>query len=216
MASDENLVDEATRLTALGARYEAQFIEKIRDSSIEQGASTSKWLSASLLAINGAGALAAFNAFERLDTTLAAALFLSGTVAALASGWFNQTFAFDQLENMNRVHAFWIGTAETGVLDVDKQNSLQPIVAEMSKHGKRGPRAGWLSLLAFVAASGSLPFSHARRDHANDRRCEAIQRDMLSAHPKRSDDTAIFEALSCKPQGAGSVYAPRSGPSSSG
>jgi hypothetical protein len=92
-------VDEVTRLTALGARYEAQFIEKLRDSSIEQGSSTSKWLSASLLAINGGGALAAFNAFERLETTLPAALFLVGTVAALASGWFNQTFDFNPNSN---------------------------------------------------------------------------------------------------------------------
>ncbi|MEG8022562.1 hypothetical protein [Sphingomonas aerolata] len=87
MKSDELV--EADRLTAVGARYEAEFIAKMRDSSIEQGTSTSKWLSASLLAINAAGALAAFNAFERLETTSSAALFLSGAVAALASGWFN-------------------------------------------------------------------------------------------------------------------------------
>lgn len=214
MKSDELV--EADRLTAVGARYEAEFIAKIRDSSIEQGSSTSKWLSASLLAINGAGALAAFNAFERLETTSSAALFLSGTVAALASGWFNQTFAFDQLANMNRIHGFWIRTAETGLLDLDEQIAMRPVLEEMTARGKRGPRAGWASLVAFLAASALLPFSPTRRDENSNRRCEAIQKDMLSARPKRADDTAIFQALGCKAQGSGSVYAPNSGPSSSG
>lgn len=43
---------------------------------------------------------------------------------------------------------------------------------------------------------------------ANDRRCLAIQRDMLSARPRRSDSPDLFQALGCRPQGEGSVYAP--------
>ncbi|MBI0530369.1 hypothetical protein [Sphingomonas sp. TX0522] len=44
---------------------------------------------------------------------------------------------------------------------------------------------------------------------ANDRRCLAIQRDMLSSMPMRSDDPDLFQALGCRPQGGGSVYAQR-------
>lgn len=43
---------------------------------------------------------------------------------------------------------------------------------------------------------------------ANDRRCQAIQIDMLSARPKRADGPDLFQALGCRPQGQGSVYAP--------
>lgn len=42
---------------------------------------------------------------------------------------------------------------------------------------------------------------------ANDRRCVAIQRDMLSARPRRHDGPDLFQALGCRPQGGGSVYA---------
>lgn len=42
---------------------------------------------------------------------------------------------------------------------------------------------------------------------ANDRRCLAIQRDMLSAQPRRHDGPDLFQALGCRPQGEGSVYA---------
>ncbi|MEG3089476.1 hypothetical protein [Sphingomonas sp. PB4P5] len=41
---------------------------------------------------------------------------------------------------------------------------------------------------------------------ANDRRCIAIQRDMLSAKPLRDDGPDLFQALGCRPQGEGSVY----------
>lgn len=43
---------------------------------------------------------------------------------------------------------------------------------------------------------------------ANVRRCEAVQADMLKAHPQRSDGPDLFQALGCRPQGFGSVHAP--------
>lgn len=43
--------------------------------------------------------------------------------------------------------------------------------------------------------------------NANDRRCMAIQLDMLSARPRRADGPDLFQALGCRPQGEGSVYA---------
>lgn len=116
---------------------------------------------------------------------------------------------------MNRIPGFWIRTAETGLLDIDEQTAMQPELEEMTARGKRGPRAGWASLVAFLAASALLPLSFTRRDENSNRRCEAIQKDMLSVHPQRTDDTAIFQALGCKAQGSGSVYASNSGPSSS-
>lgn len=42
---------------------------------------------------------------------------------------------------------------------------------------------------------------------ANDKRCLAIQRDMLSAQPRRDDGPDLFQALGCRPQGEGSIYA---------
>ncbi len=47
-----------------------------------------------------------------------------------------------------------------------------------------------------------------RAARSNARRCLAIQRDMLSARPRRSDGADLFQALGCRPQGVGSVYAP--------
>jgi hypothetical protein len=42
---------------------------------------------------------------------------------------------------------------------------------------------------------------------ANDHRCLVIQNDMLSARPRRPDGPDLFQALGCRPQGEGGVYA---------
>jgi hypothetical protein len=56
----------------------------------------------------------------------------------------------------------------------------------------------------FLTISG--PYQHTQS--ANERRCEALQKDMLSARPRRADAPALFQALACHPRGDGSVYAP--------
>jgi hypothetical protein len=43
---------------------------------------------------------------------------------------------------------------------------------------------------------------------SNAARCYAIQVDMLSAHPRRSDSPDLFQALGCQPSGNGGVSAP--------
>lgn len=61
---------------------------------------------------------------------------------------------------------------------------------------------------AFIAFTAfSLPA--VQDEAANDRRCIAIQADMLSSMPLRSDGPDLFQALGCKPKGEGSVYAER-------
>lgn len=55
----------------------------------------------------------------------------------------------------------------------------------------------WVSV-ANLLVLGVIAFRSAR---ANDQRCMMLQRDMLSAHPRRADGPAVFGALGCRPQG---------------
>ncbi len=74
---------------------------------------------------------------------------------------------------------------------------------------------GWLWAIASICgAAGVVGFgvqfaSAARDSRANDQRCQAIQSDMLSARPQRSDGADLFAALGCRPQGEGSVFVRR-------
>ncbi|WP_165895482.1 hypothetical protein [Sphingomonas sp. PP-CE-1A-559] len=63
---------------------------------------------------------------------------------------------------------------------------------------------GLLAATGFFVAASSTAVKDSR---ANDARCLAIQRDMLSAKPRRNDDPDMFQALACRPQGEGSVFA---------
>ena len=68
---------------------------------------------------------------------------------------------------------------------------------------------GWLRiafmfmslLMLTFGAFQAIPLAKvaARRSATNDRRCMAIQLDMLSAHPRRADGPALFHALGCVP-----------------
>lgn len=63
-------------------------------------------------------------------------------------------------------------------------------------------------LISAIALFGTLA-PILNRDSAIARRCLAIQHDMLSAQPHRDDGPELFQALGCRPQGAGSVFAKR-------
>lgn len=73
----------------------------------------------------------------------------------------------------------------------------------------------WLRI-AVIAAAVSLCGMGAQRilspafdaDRANTRRCLALQRDMLSAQPRKPDGPALFQAFGCRAQGEGSVMVP--------
>ncbi len=66
-----------------------------------------------------------------------------------------------------------------------------------------------LMLIGLTGVTGCFFVVQAAKDAVtNDARCLAIQRDMLAAHPRRSDGPDLFQALGCRPQGQGGVAAP--------
>lgn len=65
------------------------------------------------------------------------------------------------------------------------------------------------TVVVVTAAVSFVFFQSVSNEAANDKRCLAIQRDMLSSMPLRSDGPDLFQALGCRPQGEGSVYAER-------
>lgn len=54
----------------------------------------------------------------------------------------------------------------------------------------------WMTTIVVGAGETSI---------ANDARCLAIQRDMLSAHRRMADGPNVFQALGCRPQGNGMI-----------
>ena len=158
-------------------------------------------------------------------------LFLGFTVAAIAFGahevsqWEpSKSAAIALVAGIAWAGSFLAGVARGhAVFDAIRANGA------MNEGGERHPRFGeargafnkanrragraytWQRWLLFGGATlfAVAALSHVleRVDVANDRRCLAIQRDMLAAQPRRRDDAELFKALGCRPQGEGSVFA---------
>lgn len=74
---------------------------------------------------------------------------------------------------------------------------------------------GWIAsvlmgliLSVVVLVWNASIFEPSASARANDKRCVAVQADLLSAHPRRPDAADLFQALHCRPVGEGSVHAP--------
>jgi hypothetical protein len=78
---------------------------------------------------------------------------------------------------------------------------------EWATEGESPRYSGAARLLAIFAGggamlcAGSLLYSANAAAIANDHRCLAIQREMLTSQERRSDDAAMFQAFGCRPQG---------------
>lgn len=66
---------------------------------------------------------------------------------------------------------------------------------------------GIITSILTIAGIVLISLSAKLEDASNSNRCIAIQRDMLSAQPRRNDGPDLFQALGCRPQGGGSVFA---------
>lgn len=202
---DLNLDIEANRRAArtILARFEA-----LRVFSFEQVATAARWLLASLLAINGGGALATINSVGRLESPLhPAACFTAGICLVLLSAVVIQHATGLNLTPVERISYYWREVEVDGirVASIEADNDWD--LRWRRWIGHLAPILGWLSAAAFVLGVMYLS-EDAQSRPANNRRCLAIQHDMLSARPRRTDDADLFQALGCRPQGEGSVYAP--------
>lgn len=170
--------------------------------------STSKWLSAALLTLNGGGMLATVGAIERLDDPLYATIcFCLGILFVMLNGVVIQHVAAAGIPPVRELANYWRAVSHTGIHDEVAEQKLTSPIDRANRWSWIAPLCGWISAGFFLAGVWALATGIADSDADNGRRCVAIQRDMLSARPLRTDDAVIFTALGCKPHGAGSVYA---------
>lgn len=164
----------------------------------------SRWMIASLLVIN-AGALAAVVQANgpSHDVGRAAWSFVSGITFTIGCGL------------VTWGHAQWVALRMMNPLAdplwIIRPGYLPKVSGREYQLTKAAPAfalaLGFAALASFIVGAVQVSSGQARSARANDRRCLAIQADMLSARPRRLDDAALFQALSCRPQGDGGVHA---------
>jgi hypothetical protein len=161
-----------------------------------------RWLTASLLAVNGAGALAVFNAADKLShLPVDGSFFVLGVLAALSSAVLNQKSNQHSAAVVGEALGQAIVVSQTGEVTEPLEKIEKDFRKRLMKGATRPELAGWASALLFVIGAVSIGLDSPKADPVNSRRCATIQHDMLSARPRASDDPAVFVALGCKPQG---------------
>jgi hypothetical protein len=187
-------------------QYEAERLERSLTGSTEQLIKMSGWLTASLLAINGAGALATLNVLSQTrDLSLSGLFFLGGIVLALLSAVAIQSFQDKVFQPLAALIRYWREAQITGVRNESEEQQLREPINKLNKWGFVPPVIGWLSGFSFVIGALTLALGITSADQASLGRCRARQSDMFAFSPKRADSRELFVVLNCKVQSADQI-----------
>lgn len=134
------------------ARVELQTLSEIRQISWEQHSSGYKWLTSSLLAINGGAAFAIMSAdrFKGADVRWPIILFVVGILLALLSARTNQWFVMRNMPGLQWMSGYWVSVLVSGVRDDDGEAALMSRVRTQMRGAWLGQAAAWASVFAFV------------------------------------------------------------------
>jgi hypothetical protein len=182
------------------AEHQIGRLERFESGASDQLVKMSVWLTASLLAINSGGALAALNVAEHFEfPTPAALLFGIGILLALLSGVAIQGFQSKAAQPLEELLLYWRGVQISGVEDIERAVELAKPLITLNRFAFIPPTIGWFSGLAFFVGAIALGLHVEHRGKAVVDRCLELQNDMLSLKPRRADSRELFIALKCDP-----------------
>lgn len=141
----------------LNRAHASRALERIRRHEIfaaEQVASMAKWLTASLLAVNGGGAIAVFNHPHTAGHAWCAGIaFMLGIAFALLSGTGLQEFYNRVSDPLYELDKYWTRVSLTGVRDEAEEASLKQPVDKIHRLAFIPPMLGWISGVSFLVGA---------------------------------------------------------------
>lgn len=156
--TDIPISEDDPHFNRIGANYEVQFATHLRDKSMDQAISMGAWLVASLLALNGGGAIAVLNSLKHLsDPIYPAGLFIAGIMLALANAAAVQRCGYAALKPMSEMIGYWLTVAEDGERLLDFENDLKRKMRPLRFFGLVASMLGWISSALFLA--GCISFA---------------------------------------------------------
>jgi hypothetical protein len=142
------------RWNRLAAQHEVDMLIKLREAAIEQATAMAKWLLASLLAINAAGALAIINSIGRLaDPAYPATAFTAGMILPLLSATIIQYQNYYNLQPVQELIGYYLTVVDDG----ERLDSMEKELIAKAHRFQIGrfaaPLCGWLSGVSFIAGA---------------------------------------------------------------
>lgn len=118
---------------------------------LEQHSASFRWLTASLLAVNGGGIVALVGQLNMPRVYVAGSgfLFFLGIIMALLCAWFSQRANRAMLNPVAEFLGFWLSVAHEGELDLEALKTMEHKMAKATKVARPTQISGWLSAIAF-------------------------------------------------------------------
>lgn len=179
---------------------------------MQRSTDAGKWSLSALLTINGGAVLAILSSEARFaDPITPACMFSFGMLLALASAAALRADIKGDIRRAERALRYAKRVVENRI---GAPSNVEELQAAWGKGGRARKLLSWVPVIAEVCSAllflaGALWSIGTINPGkvADERRCEALQSDMLSAQPRRVDSKELFAALKCSSQGAGSVFA---------
>lgn len=187
---DESEIDKLKRHSDYFGQY-----AKIAQSEVS---TLSRWLTASLLAINGGGALAIASAAHSTPGLVGAgSMFVGGIAAALASGWFNQTVTHKFIGPATTLEKYYAEAAFNRARDREFEEKQNDAILKLARMTPAGPACGFHSFLLFAAACFSMGTAIEKSRDEIAPICQRLQSEMMGQRPERIEARERYEALQC-------------------
>lgn len=148
MADDES--DTAREEGRIRAQIALRRIETLEKLASDQATTQSRWLNASLMAVNSAGVVASVAAGDALAPLIG---FSIGTGATLLSGVVLQENYLNHLpKRLRDQEPYWIRVSITGERDEDEEAAMQDAANENTWVHWTAPLLGYVSGAAWLAS----------------------------------------------------------------
>ena len=149
--------EQQTALVRSLAAHQVTRLEKMSASSSEQLIKVSGWLSAALLTINGAGAIATLNIATKLTTPIyPAGAFATGILLILLNGVAVQGLASLFVSPLERLMAYWRAVEVIGHYDEGEEEQFRRPVERLQRFSWIPPALGWASGVCFFGGVSYL------------------------------------------------------------
>lgn len=139
-------------LTRELAKFELAAIAESRKQLTDEHSAAFRWLTASLLAVNGASALSLFGSvLVDKDVKLSSGLaFFVGTIAALLCSYLSQGAVRRIFLPLNQLAGYWIAVSQHGEHQPEIYEKIVSEVQQAARGSLLTRIAGWTSLVAFA------------------------------------------------------------------
>ena len=149
------------------AKVEQQVASDFAAQVQNQAAEMAKWLIASLLILNGGGALAVLHAAGHIGCPrIAASLFICGIALALLNGWLLQVDGGNMGTAFRELARYYAHASASEKRDEAKESMLWQNVKTSGSMGRKPAHAGWASAILFLVGATILLASYQSQSRA--------------------------------------------------